>query len=400
MKETKVVWLSGHKLEFQEDDFDRKFDIYIQEPDDINENTGVFIILEGLGGLASSPAMNEIRKSWSNKYNVIAVGVNYLGSRSEINKVDNVIIDNELLSKFEKIMTKEQISHFLNRPDKSIMTLLDYFPNQDLLSKGIIVKTSSNYNPNRALIRDYKDFGYIQAIDPIYALKYILDNYKVNKNRIFIYGVSYGGYIAQMVAKFAPSSFSLVADLSGYALAEKYIVYPQVVRSFTDKKTLIGKVEESFYSMPSAPPPSNKFAFTDDMYEIRKLATKHHIKNFAKHFTGKIFMFHSINDPLIKVETKKELEKMYKDFNIDCTHYLFDKSHIDGEIIKTDGHCMNADVKKLFEKYLSDVVNQEVSSNDKNTDFDIKHSITYSCKKQKYVIDYSKEYPIIYSTKK
>ncbi len=256
MKETKVHWLSGHKLEFQEDDFDRKFDVYIHEPEEINEHTGIFIILEGLGGLASSPAMDEIRKSWSNKYNVIAVGVNYLGSRRAL-KVVNPIIDKELLSKFEKIMTQEQINHYLNRPDNNINTLLDYFPNQDLLSKGIIMKTSSGYNENRALVRDYNDFGYIQAIDVIYALKYVLDNYKVNKNRIFIYGTSYGGYISQMVAKFAPTTLSLVADLSGYALAESYMVYTQVIRrNFTKKRTLIGVLEESFYTTPSAPPPS------------------------------------------------------------------------------------------------------------------------------------------------
>ncbi len=111
-------------------------------------------------------------------------------------------------------------------------------------------------------------------------------------------------------------------------------------------------------------------------------------------------MFHSLNDPIVKVETKLELEKMYKEFNINCTQLLFDKSHIDGEIIKTDGHCMGADVKKFFEKYLSEIVNEEVSSSDKNTDFDLKHSITYSCKKKKYIIDYSKDYPLIYSVKK
>lgn len=396
MKDVRVEWLTGHKLEFQEDDFQRKFDIYIQEPDNIDENTGLILVIDGFGGMASSQQMSDLRNFLCNKYNVIALSVNYLGVRTKAMKSMQLVLNKEILDKIESLMTDEQIDHWIKRQDKSLDAILGYFPNQDLMQHGIIFKRVLNINEDRSLVRDYIDFGYIQTMDCLYGVKFVLDNYNLNKNRLFIYGISYAGYIAQMCAKFAPATFSLIVDLSGYALAENILVFPNAIRSFTQKKTLFGTIEESFYSKDK----SSKFAFTDDMAEIRKLSSKHHIKTMAKYFDGKIVMFHGDKDILVNIETKKQLHNMYQDANIDSNLLIFSAKDIDGDIIKSDGHCMNADVKKLFEKYMSDEVLKE-RENNKSTDFDLQHSISYSCKKKKYVISYeNSDYPTISVLKK
>jgi len=58
------------------------------------------------------------------------------------------------------------------------------------------------------------DLGKYQAIDVLRVVKYMLDNYPVNKKRIFLWGASGGGNVALHAAKMAPRTFALVAALS------------------------------------------------------------------------------------------------------------------------------------------------------------------------------------------
>ena len=375
MAEEKVVWLSGHKLEFQHDDFDRKFDIYIQEPDVIDEDTGILLISEGLGGLASSAAMKEMRQDWCNRYNVIALSVNYMGLRTQNVKKYNIspAVAETLIS----MLSENDRLEWSANPN--FFKLLDYFPGQDLTAYNIIIDGVVDYPQDRGLARDYNDFGYIQAMDCLYAVKHVLDHYTVNKSRIFAYGSSFGGYIMQMCSKYAPSTFAFIADASGYAKPDMMLIRPSgdiYSRGYANNGAVFGVKTEPFYIADK----KSDFYFTEDMDMIRTLSDKNHINIFSKYFSGQIVMFHSVADPLVNVEDKKALGNIYKKAKINCRHYLFTEKDIDGEIIKTTGHCMGADLKKLFEKFCGNDLLLKGKEN-KQTDFDLKHQIAYPCKK-------------------
>lgn len=397
-KEERIVWISGHRHEFQKDDFDRKIDVYIKEPDVINEHTGIFLILEGLGGLAETPGMKEMRADWCNRYNVITLGVNYLGARSQFKS--DFSISEEMLDKLFSKLTREQKIEYNAKYVNTPFEIFNFFPNQDLSSEIIITNKD---NVPKEKIRDYNDFGYIQAMDCLYAIAYAINSYRAigisfNSRRIFIYGSSFGGLIAQICSRFAPHTFSLVADASGYAHVDEPTVFPDYFRAKV-MSTMIALKKILYYSKD----PKDEYYFSPDMHKIRSPDSISHTNTYKKMFKGKIIMFHAMGDKLVNVNDKIELEKLYKKSGIDCTQYLFSEKDVDGEIIRSNEHCMGADLKKLFEKYCDKFAlekNQHTLKKASPTDFDLKHKITYMGKNVFYEIDYSDDYPKISSIKK
>ncbi|MDR0454214.1 MAG: DUF2920 family protein [Deferribacteraceae bacterium] len=397
MNSEQIFWLKGHKTEFQEDDFERSFDIYVKEPDTINENTGLFLISEGLGGLASSPSLVQMRERWSNRYNVVTLGVNYFGSRS-FNKSAVFRIKNDMVDKLFNKLTEEQKDDYKSRNSNNPFDMLRYLKGQDLASEIFVHEVS---DVNKEQIRDYFDYGYIQTIDCLCAVKYVLDMYKskgkrLNAKRIFAYGVSFGGQLAQLCSKFAPNTFSLVADVSGYAFPERASMRPD---SNTYQRTqisgvMLGKFKGFYYESDK----NSKYYVTDDMLKIRTLCDKAHINTYKQHFKGKIIMFHGADDKLVDVKSKIALEKLYKKNKIDCVHYIFSEKDTDGEIIKSSGHAMDCDPIKLFEKYCEKYAlesNQGWIKKEALTDFDIGKKIVYPAQYVNYVIDYSDTFPTI-----
>lgn len=58
------------------------------------------------------------------------------------------------------------------------------------------------------------DLGKYQAIDVLRVVKYVVDNYTIDRTRIILWGASGGGNVALHTAKMAPNTFSMVAALS------------------------------------------------------------------------------------------------------------------------------------------------------------------------------------------
>lgn len=58
------------------------------------------------------------------------------------------------------------------------------------------------------------DFGKLQAIDVLRTTKYMFDTFPVNRQRVFLWGASAGGFVALNTAKMAPRTFAFVAALS------------------------------------------------------------------------------------------------------------------------------------------------------------------------------------------
>jgi cephalosporin-C deacetylase-like acetyl esterase len=92
---------------------------------------------------------------------------------------------------------------------------------------------------------EYQSFGFLPALDCLTVLGDVLNRFPmINKKKIIAYGSSYGGYIAMLCGKYAPNTFSVIIDNSGFSRAElKYIagyetllVDTQIVAPFEDEK--------------------------------------------------------------------------------------------------------------------------------------------------------------------
>ncbi len=408
--EEKMYLVDAHPLEFPvQSHIKRKIEVYIKPPDNgVNENTGFFLILHGAGGYAENPYFVKLREVWSNKYNVVTIGVNYLGTKYRKKDDMNLIWPENTVNKMKSLLQKtlppsEWTQLFAQEGLTPEYLLLNYFSGQDIASE---IQATNVSEVDKYSLSDYCDFGYIQTMDCLYALKFTIDLYQnntpsLNQKRIYTFGSSLGGYLAQMCAKFAPNTFCLVADNSGFAhippeeiFPKEFNAYQRLVIDNNSYNITIGAFSESFYSNNS----TDEFFFSGDMFRIRSLDDPEHIGTFKELTTTKIIMFHSQNDSLLNVSDKEHLHQSYINNGIDSQLFVFEKEDIDGKIIKSDRHAMDADLKRLFEKYCGHFVDENSAERivkDSKNDFNDKSLLTYLGSKSTFVIDYKNGYPII-----
>ncbi|MDR2884576.1 MAG: DUF2920 family protein, partial [Deferribacteraceae bacterium] len=382
-------------------------EIYIKEPDSgVNANTGLFLIVFAVGGHAASAYYVKLREEWANRYNVVTLGVNILGTKARIHNETNLELqDGEKAIPFIMDLVQKRNPEGLSelkkqQPQCTFGDLLQLLSNINLARHIKVLNKNPIPRDEIRDYRDYRDYGYIQTMDCLYGVKYVLDRYKLNSKRIFAFGSSLGAYIAHMCAKFAPNTFSLIADNSGWAAVDEYTVFTEryPVGYNIGNMVEVALAVEQYYSEDRNSP----YYFSEDMFKIRALNDDSHLNIFKRHFKGRIVMFHQKNDRLVNYQTRLALAEKYLKNGINATLHSFGAEDIDGVIIKSDKHGMNADLKLLFEKYCDNYAleeNQDKLAACIGTDFDMGHKLVYPAKRCNYIIDYSGNYPTIESKK-
>jgi hypothetical protein len=147
---------------------ERNINMHVEVPcSGIDTNTGLMLVLHNWGGIYNEPHYLDWCKFFTDRYNVIAISVNYLQSGDE-----------------DPQYTKE---------------------------------------------KPY-DLGYLQAIDCIRALYYVdaelkAENVKYNPHRCYSMGGSGGGNVSLMVNKFAPHTFACIIDICGVSGLSDALAY-------------------------------------------------------------------------------------------------------------------------------------------------------------------------------
>ncbi|MCL1874659.1 MAG: DUF2920 family protein [Synergistaceae bacterium] len=397
----KVYSIPGHTLEFEED-FERNIDIFIKEPSNgVNENTGYFLILHPGTASADSWYYQRLREEWSDRYNVVAIGVNYLGT---INRTFYYTArpkwTKECLDTLYSLLSWEQQSELTGSGRYDVDTMCNMLPNYNATK---LLKLPEEIQHRERT--DYRDYGYIQTMDCLYAIKHAMnlcDEKKLitNKNRVFVYGNCFGGHLAQICAKFAPSTFCLVVDNSGFVEMTKHFLDTVPINGVYKHKSGFActLVREPYYSDD----PKSKYFLHRDMIDIRNMTIPRHLKVFSEYFKGKIIMFHGENDNTIKIKSRIRMHELYDSAGIDNYLRVFTEKDIDGQIIKSSGHGMDADIKLLFEKYCDKYVleNSETAVvKDVPSDYERESIIKYPGLIFYYLIDYTDNFPAIHFIK-
>lgn len=402
---------------------------FVSEPKKMDENTQPIVVLHGYGMHASNEYITSLHRSLTEKYNVAIITVNYAGTftkcysindkqthdfinlktfiRDEESKknlltlIDAILKNPEAteqhLKSSENIYPEIKLAHF-NR----LLSLLKHKINHNLCDGLYVLERLFEMGFKKTFIQflfniegDHQDFGLIQAIDVLTAVKELKesDKYKnINWSKLSITGSSHGSYIASMCDKLAPNTFYKVVNNAGWVSPNM----PDVYNGFYEQDFVGVKYTVEMQNYWSENPEGINF-FDEQHKEIRTLANDIHIDeqfSFTNKPENKEYIFiHTLNDHLIPLDDKDRYIEMMKPKNYNINYIrLVDEKQLDGQTLKTLNHAADGSIKGLVIDY---IINNE---NNKDVcieedDFTLKSKLTYTCSKGKYIIDFDNKYP-------
>lgn len=180
---------------------------------------GIVFLIHGFG--AQPSYMDNLREFVAREFSVVAVDVYYHCFFSRLNnratlKFDSfdVSILNQLIEQYDINLTSDDtktVDLVLNKLNNEVerLKIINIFEKNFKLQLPLTLVPDNN---------EYQNFGVMQAIDHINVLHEIeklpidfIDNYSVS-----ILGTSHGGYLAHLIAKFAPHKIDFIIDNASY----------------------------------------------------------------------------------------------------------------------------------------------------------------------------------------
>lgn len=364
-----------------------ELDYYVTLPGaGITEETGVILTIPGFGGLADSVYQSEkLNPYLAEKYNCIVVSMNYFGIyRSMETRLDNQFIEN-----MERIYGVPATYW----DDVSLDNDFYMKVGELLERKGI---TALDHRCQALMItarEEYQSFGFLPALDCLTVLGEVLRNYPlVNKKKLIAYGSSYGGYIAMLCGKFAPDTFSVIIDNSGFSRSEmKYIAGRELLES--DFAVTVNVKNKSVtlplaYNNPwTIMDETSPHYFGDSHKQIRNLLLREHrVKSNTRYY-----IFHCEEDQIASVEDKDKVVTLLNMFN-STSYKRVGKQDIDGVLFKTYAHAMNASLRKLFDHVVEQDGEYGLVKESIHNEFSMNKTNSYNCGNKNYVFNFNDDH--------
>jgi len=370
--------------------FERKpIEYFVTSPDNgINDDTGLILVIPGFGDRADGEYQKDkLRPYLANKYNCLAVGVNYFGAQlfalpgSETDYQLDVNAFQTAINDMFGVTPQEYTVN--NSFDLSVLSGI-------LAARGIR-KLGTEFRlfyRNRNDINEYQSFGFLPAIDHLYVLRDVLKNYEVNRKKLIAFGTSYGGYISLLLGKFAPKTFSVLIDNSGFIKTMiENIDTIHVLRKLDCLK--LNGVE---YPLVNHNPwtiidDSSPYYFSDSHRCIRNLLANEHIGITLSRY----YIFHSIEDTIVPIKEKDTFCAMLRERGIEVNYRPVNSNDIDGKLFKNLNHGMDASLRGIFDLVAS---SDNLSKKELLTDFDEESIYRFNCGEKTYIFSYDRNYNI------
>ncbi|OCA96800.1 DUF2920 family protein [Clostridium beijerinckii] len=355
-------------------------DYYITFPDGYNKSKsyGLVFCISGYGYSAESDYQaNKLRPYISDKYNMITVGVRYHN--------DLRIDDSDVQISLGTICNWYGIdSNYFNNVTSSEQIIDKIF---EILQTRNIFSLDSRLSFKVSAYNKYSSFGFMPAIDHLNVLFDIIQRYNIDKNNIIAFGTSYGGYIASLMAKYAPHTFSLVIDNSGFCVAQLQEVLGgqvggaggAIVRYLNNTRYEIPYVANTLWSLDE----TSEYYFGDSKKKIRNLLIEDHRTPSSTVYC----CYHSEKDTLAPIKLKDDMYNCLEKYNI--TYYKRVKEcDVDGRVFKNSSHGMNASLRMLFDTSME---KYKKHNNKKDDDIDFDRNVVYGfpCADKLYNFSYS-----------
>ena len=359
---------------------------YITSPDKvINADTGLIMSISGYVDTADSAYQREkLRPYLADEYNCVVVGVNYHG-------IDRTQISLSTLNtdRFCEIYGYSP-SIFKDKNGKEI----------PISDKLMAMYTALSQKNIRHLDRmcvpcflpvEYSSFGFLPAIDNLQVLGHVLKKYEVNPKKIIAFGSSYGGYIALLMGKYAPNTFSVIIDNSGFSRAKIAEMLPHelAMRLYTFSGLRIGETELAIEGTLDYPwtmvDETSPYYLSDSHRSIRSLLEEGHLVPSETRY----FIFHSIQDTVAPISEKDKVVDILRRFN--RVHYKkVSPSDIDGKLFKNMEHGMEASLRELF-NFSAEQDTGDLAKTKAYTDFSLESVNAFHCGNRKYTFAFTKD---------
>lgn len=354
--------------------FQRRIDYSIDIPD--GEINGLVVYIAGFGADAGSYRKN-FQNHISNDYSMACLVVDYHCFFSRPSNGANLSIDPHIMKLLRSItgcINNESVDTVLLEISK-----LKANPNVPLKIPGTIYPRKN----------EYQNFGLLPALDNIFAINDVFKKFPQIPKKIYAIGGSYGGYIANLISKFAPSTLNAVFDNSSWATPNfNYIVGRGLGSTEFSMVHSPNIVLELNVLSPWSHLPFMPNAFSKDRILIRSFP-ENHLTQMSQ--TGKqktIYRFvHAENDFIANTGQKIALAEKMKNKGFDVQIKIYSEADVDGKYIKNTNHGMGLSMRKFFSNHYKEA--KDDIKDDQCIDFDFEHSFQFVCETQNYRIKYN-----------
>ena len=258
---------------------------------------GVVFCVAGFGDTADAPYHTNILRPYiADKYDLIAVGVRYHNDARTDGRYDINLVDiGRYLGQGEEL-AKSQANW-----DSLVNTLFA------LMSVSKVYRLPLYLAPKTGAFHRYSSFGFLPALDHLDVLHDLSQQFRIDKQQIIAIGAGYGGYIASLLGKYAPFTFSLIVDVSGYCTVELGEVFGGAVgraglglgRDIDGSKYVIPIISDTIWSFDD----TSEFYFSDAHRQIRNLLHQgHRVPSPTVHCH-----YHSVSDGVTPIKVKDQL---------------------------------------------------------------------------------------------
>lgn len=340
----------------------------------MNEETGVILFIDGYGMRPNSEYDSQkLRPYLASKYNCLTVGVHYWGvDLKGGDYADHIIKPGKYFFQALQQIYNIPIEQCMDEGQFRIDILADILQSRNIIELDPRANIITCGKENA-----YQSFGFLPAIDYLVVLGDVLKRFPVTKRKIVAFGTSYGGYIALLLGKFAPHTFSVIIDNSGFVKTDMHEIIDNSVKFIMGYMT----INNVNFSMVSNNPWTildeySPFYFSEAHRRIRSLLEDAHFT----HTATKYFSFHSTEDYLIPIREKDLfVEKMKKYASV--VYERITAQNINKNIFKNIEHSLGASMRGLFDHVAE---NANLLKEDSVTDFDRRTQKIFLCMDKKY----------------
>lgn len=197
-------------------------------------------------------------------------------------------------------------------------------------------------------LHQYTSFGFLPALEHLAVLHELNKDYKIDKRNIIACGTGYGGYIASLLGKYAPFTFSLIIDNSGFCLADTTEIWGGAIgrvngafaRSIDGQRYEIPIAADTLWSIDETSP----YYFSDAHRQIRSLLAEGHRTASPTMYC----CYHSVQDELVPVAQKDKLCKILALYN-PVYYKRVEEKDLGGALFSSLRHGMDASLKGIFD---------------------------------------------------
>ena len=301
---------------------------------------GLVFVIPGFGLDADADYNQLVRRDLCARYGLVAVMVSYHACQARPPAAQLRINLDDVYRVIGFLATRKiSVSFEEHREDKFLA---------DLNAVGIPFTIGATLCPPNG---DYQNFGVMQAIDHIYSLNDILDSgVEFDTNNILCVGSSHGAYIAHLIHKFAPNTINGIIDNSGYTIPlAQYIGARPEFQWLVAKVTLECKLATKWNFTDSY---SQEY-FGPGRYAIRDVRYGPHLRAIAAQTVRRcqFRMLNSSTDGISRREWKQEQLRVLKANGFDAELRMIQQSDLDGKILKSLMHGMDASIGGIFGLY-------------------------------------------------